>query len=521
MPRNTTVTKPANMRSVMHARLSRSRIAGVAALLTMLGGCDLGPDYRKPALDIPPQFRATPATQVAAWPSEEWWRGFNSPELDQLIDLARVQNFDIAAAVARIREADAQVRIAGAPLLPSLDATGAASWSQVGVTSRGFGTGGGGTSTRTIDLHNYNLGINVAYQADFWGHNFANRQAAVSTAVFSRFDQQTVALTVVTAVAQTWLTALALADRLNVAQQNVAASEQVLAVIRARLDAGTATALDEAQQEALLDSQRANIPAFRNQLESELNGLGILVGEPPERITVRPGTLTALSLPPVWPGLPSELLARRPDVASAEAQLVSANFSIKAARAAFFPTIQLTGQRGFANAALGTLFSPGSMVASVAASALQPVFDAGLLRGELEQAKGRYDELLADYRKSVVQAFTDVEAALIAWRYTTEQEAAEQQAVVTARRANEIARAQLEVGTVDVTTVLNTELTLYTNEDALTQIRLSRFLALLSLYRALGGGWTEPSLPIPDQFPGLSPGMLPGGVALPVGGNLQ
>jgi len=329
------------------------------------------------------------------------------------------------------------------------------------------------------------------------------------------------ALAVVTDVAQTWFTALALADRLAVAQQNLAASEQTLAVIRGRLDAGTATALDLAQQQALVDGQRANIPAFRNQLETELNGLGILVGVPPERITVRPGTLTALSLPFVWPGLPSQLLARRPDVASAEAQLVAANFEIKAARAAFFPTIQLTGQRGFANAALGSLFTPGGIVASLAANALQPVFDGGLLRGQLEQSKGRYEELLADYRKAVVQAFTDVEAALIAWRYTTEQEAAEQQAVNTARRAADIARAQLAAGTVDVTTVLNTELTLYNDEDALTQIRLSRFLALLSLYKSLGGGWVQPSGPIQDQFPGLSPGLLPGAIALPVGGNVR
>jgi len=339
--------------------------------------------------------------------------------------------------------------------------------------------------------------------------------------VFSRFDQQTVALTVVTDVAQTWFTALALADRLKVAQDNLAASEQTLAVIRGRLDAGTATALDLAQQQALVDGQRANIPSFRNQLETEVTGLGILVGLPPERVTVRPGTLTALSLPPVWPGLPSQLLTRRPDVAGAEAQLVAANFNIKVARAAFFPTIQLTGQHGFQNAALNTLFSPGGAVASLALGLAQPVFDAGLLRGQLEQTKGRYDELLADYEKSVVQALTDVEDALIAWRYTTEQEAAQQQAVTSARRAFDIARAQLAAGTVDITTVLNTETTLYTDEDVLTQVRLSRFLALLSLYKALGGGWTEPAAPIPAQFPGLQPGMLPGGFALPVGGNVQ
>ncbi|HEX5328306.1 MAG TPA: TolC family protein, partial [Acetobacteraceae bacterium] len=155
----------------MSAHYPRPGIAALAAV-ALLSGCDLGPDYSKPALDVPARFRATAATEVAAWPTQSWWRGFNSPELDGLIAAARVQNFDIAAAIARIRQADAAVRVAGAPLLPSLDATAGASWSQAGISSRSFG-GGGGSSTRTIDLHSYNLGLNVAYEADFWGKNRA------------------------------------------------------------------------------------------------------------------------------------------------------------------------------------------------------------------------------------------------------------------------------------------------------------------------------------------------------------
>jgi outer membrane protein TolC len=231
--------------------------------------------------------------------------------------------------------------------------------------------------------------------------------------------------------------------------------------------------------------------------------------------------LDALALPPVTPGLPSALLQRRPDVAEAEAQLVAANFDIKLARAAFFPTVQLTGSFGFANAALNTLFTPGGTIIALAAGFTQPLFDAGVLRGQLEQSKGRFDELLADYRKSVVQAFTDVEDALIAWRLTTEQEALQRRAVATAQRAADIARAQMQAGTVDVTTVLQAETTLFNAEDTLYQVRLARFQALLNLYKGLGGGWTEPPGSIQDQFPGLRPGTVPGGFALPVGGNVQ
>ncbi len=488
---------------------------GVAGLMIVLAGCDLGPDYHKPALDIPPRFRATAQTQAAAWPAAEWWRGFTSPELNRLEAQAKARNFDIAAAIARIVQADAQVRIAGAALLPTLDATAGGSWSQSNLSSRQLT----GTSNRTFTAHSYNLGLDAAYETDFWQHNRALRQSAVASAVFSRFDQQTVALTVVTDVAQTWFTALELADRLVVARQNVRDAEQTLAVIRGRLNAGTGTQLDVSQQEALVRAEQATVPALQSQLEQELDGLGILTGVPPEQVTARPGTLNTLSLPAVWPGLPSELLQRRPDVALAEASLVAANFNVKAARAAFFPEIILTAQRGYVAPALSQLFTPGGIVASLAGSLTQPIFDAGTLRGELEQSKGRYQELLADYRKAVVQAFTDVDNALTAWRYTTEQEALQAQAVAAARQAAEAARAQLAAGTVDVTTVLTTETTLFTDEDTLVQIRLSRFLALLSLYQAMGGGWVQPAGPIPDQFPGLKPGLIPGGIALPVIGE--
>jgi NodT family efflux transporter outer membrane factor (OMF) lipoprotein len=231
--------------------------------------------------------------------------------------------------------------------------------------------------------------------------------------------------------------------------------------------------------------------------------------------------LTALALPPVGAGLPSELLVRRPDVASAEAQLIAQNFSITAARAAFFPSIQLTASAGYQAPALNRLITPGGALAALTEGLTLPIFDGGTLRGQLDLAKGRYDELLADYRKAVVQAFTDVDTALTAWRYATEQEALQRVAVETASRAATIARAQMAAGTVDITTVLTAETTLFSDEDTLVQVRLARVQALLNLYKALGGGWIQPDQPVNAQFPGLRPGVLPGGVALPAGGNIE
>jgi outer membrane protein, multidrug efflux system len=490
---------------------------GVAALL-VLAGCDLGPDYHRPALEIPPAYRASTVTAAAAWPSADWWRGFGSPELDSLIAQAQSANFDLLAAIARVQQADAQVRIAGAPLLPSLNASAGANWTQESLAS--FGRTGRG-SAGNIDLRDYTAGLNAAYAVDFWGKTLASRQAAVANAMFSRYDQQTVALTVVTSVASTWFNALGFADQLTVTQNNLADAEQTLAVIRGRLAVGTASALDVAQQESLVQGVRATIPNLRSQMEQQLIGLGILIGRPPEAVTVRPGTLATLALPDVAAGLPSGLLERRPDVASAEAQLIAANFDVKSARAAFFPQIQLTGSAGFENVTVGTLFGPGAFLTSAAASLTQPLFDGGTLRGQLEQAKGRRAELLEDYRKAVVQSFTDVDNALVAWRYTTEQEGLQRVATETAHRAVDIARVQMEAGTADVTTVLTVETTYYGDENTLVQIRLARVQALLSLYKALGGGWKQPPGPVRDQFPGLSPGIVPGSVALPIGGNVQ
>lgn len=464
------------------------RALASGALLLALAGCALGPAYAPPTLEIPAAYRATEASAAAAWPSETWWRGFRSPELDQLIDAARVHNFDIQAAIARVRQADAQARIAGSPLLPTVSASSDASWSRQAQLSRGGRVG---------ESRSYSIGPSISYEVDLWGRLRAGRQAATATALASRFDQQAVALTVVTSVASTWFEALALQDRLAVAARNIRDSEAILTAIRARRAAGTASELDVAQQETLVANLRAQVPALHSQLEQQLNALGILTGRPPSAVTVRPRTLAALALPPVAPGLPSELLARRPDVAEAEALLRAANADIRAARANFFPKIDLSGALGWQNIALSTLFGPGSLFLNAAASATQSIFNNGLTSAQVEQARGRSDEVLANYRKAVLQAFTDVENAVQAYKYASQQQALQQQAVATAQRAADIARAQLLAGTVDLVTALQAQTALFSDLDGLAQVRLSRFQALLSLYKALGGGWSKSDVAMP------------------------
>jgi len=485
------------------------RFLALAAGALALAGCNLGPDYVRPEDGKDTRFREADPAGTAAWPDAAWWQGFGSPDLDTLVATARAGNQDIAAAAARVRQADAQMRIAGAPLLPDAAGAGSASWQQTSALRQG----------RHIqsDVRQYGMSLAIGWEVDFWGKNRALAEAAQASAVASRFDERAVAISVDAAVAQAWFSAEGAQDRLDVARRNLAESEATLRVVRGRAEAGTASALDVAQQEALAAGQRALIPARVNDVEQSLIALGILTGRPPSEISQRPRGLARLKRPAVAPGLPSELLARRPDVAAAEAALVAANANIRAARAAFFPTIRLTGSTGLASTALSEFIHPGSLVASLAAGLTAPIFDGGRLRGQLELTKAQQDELLAAYRRTVLQALTDVDAALADVRATAEQERLQRVAVARSQRAADIARAQLQAGTVDLTAVLQAQTSLYAALVILVEVRQAHFLALISLFKALGGGWTDREVSQPE----LVPGRLEGGIALPVGGNIR
>ena len=462
------------------------------ALALLLSGCALGPFFERPRVELPGKFGATAETAGAAWPKAGWWENFHSLELDALINRSRVYNDDLTAAVARVIQADAQARISGAPLLPAVNGTANYAYDRSGNAGRAGLYG----SHNYIDSRSYNVGLQASYDLDLFGRNRALLQSAEAAAVATRFDQETVALAVVTSVASTYFQVLAAQDRYAVAERNLRSSEQILDAYRARMTVGTASLLDVSQQEALVASERALLPDYRNTIEQNRIALGILVGLPPELLDVKGGSLETLLLPAVGPGLPSDLLARRPDVAYAEAELRAQNANIKAARAAFYPDISLTASGGLGSAALSAITGPGSLVAQLGASLVQPIFDNGLRSGQFDQANGRYLELLSDYRKAVLQAFTDVEQALAALKYTTEQEQLEREAVKVAQRSADIAQAQLQAGTIDIITSLNTQTTLFNDLDALTQIRLARFQALLNLYKALGGGFTVATTPI-------------------------
>jgi NodT family efflux transporter outer membrane factor (OMF) lipoprotein len=457
------------------------------AALSSLSGCNLGPRYHRP--DIPPpdawrptEGRAAPAT-AAAWPSEEWWQGFHSTQLDELMAEARRANDDIGAAIARMIQADEQARIAGAPLLPSLDADGAGTRSHQKAT--------GATTSRAVPAtgNAFSLTLAASYQLDFWGRNRALHDAARMAALASRYDRATVELAVMTSVAATYFELLELNERLQVARDNLQHAQDILDGLQFELNVGAITALDVAQQETTVATLQAAIPPLQQQYVQTLDALAILVGKQPEALAVNLGRLQDLREPAVGPGLPSELLARRPDVAAAEAQLMSANADIRAARAAFFPTISLTADGGYASAALGSLVNPASRVFDLSAGITQPIFRGGALLGQYRLSKARYQELLSDYHKAVISAFANVEDALVAFRQSALEVERQQIATDKARRAYELSQAQMHAGTVNILTVLNTENALFTAQDALVQVKLAHMQALVTLFGALGGGW--------------------------------
>jgi NodT family efflux transporter outer membrane factor (OMF) lipoprotein len=325
---------------------------------------------------------------------------------------------------------------------------------------------------------------------DFWGKNRAALFAAEENATAMRYNREVVTLTAMVTVANTYFQVLAAQDQLRVARRNLAAAERILTLIKQQNAGGTASQLEVSQQEALVSTERAAIPPLEITLKQNIAALAVLVARAPANFMVGGGTLTQIAVPRVTPGMPSELLNQRPDIRQAEALLASSNFSVEAARAAFFPQIQLTAQTGVQSAALSSLFGPGAWFYTLSAGLTQPIFDGFLLESQLKQAKGVQLQNLQAYRKAVLSAFADVEKALVALSQSSRQERLQAEAVANSRKAFEVSETQLRAGTINLITVLQTQQTLLTAENALAQVRLTKLLAASSLFQALGGGWT-------------------------------
>ncbi|HJZ30403.1 MAG TPA: efflux transporter outer membrane subunit [Hyphomicrobiaceae bacterium] len=460
------------------ARLVRAlTVAAWGVGLMHVSGCaetEFGPRL---AFAIPQKFES--ATTVKAPNVSRWWTRFQSAELNGLMDVANIENLDIAAAVAQLKQADAQAQITGAALWPAL------AYSESSQRLRSSGS-------TAAERNSFNKVINASYIVDVWGQNRDALEVALRTASASAYQVEVVRLATRASVVDNFLIYAANRERTTVATENLRNAERLLGVIRQRQAVGTASELDIAQQQSLVEIQRASIPPLRQATEAARTALAILIGKPVQAVQLTTRGVRRLRLPTVAPGLPTTLLVRRPDIRSAEQNLAAADANVAVARKAFLPSIQLTGQAGFQSSVLSALLRPESFIYAVAAGVTQPIFEGGRLRGQLALNEAQRQQLLESYRKSIVSALTDVENALVAVRENAARETAQRVAVLAARRALDLSEERLRQGTIDLTTLLNTQNTLFQAEDTLIQIRLARLQAAASLYQALGGDWEEP-----------------------------
>lgn len=459
------------------------RHTAVLLLPLVLAACAGTPEPVSQIGAMPVGWDAPVPTAASPWPDAEWWTGFKSAELDGLIAKAQTANLDVAAAAARITQAEGQSKTASSALFPSVDISGSGStrdsWSDENTSSTGGNT--------------FSLSAAASYELDFWGKNRASAKAARRAVDSSRYDAQTVALTVTSDVASIYFQVLSLRDRIAIAKANVDNAERVLSLVEAKARAGVVTPLDLARQRATTASQRATIPALEQQEREARANLALLLAVPPQGFDIEATGLKDIAAPQVAPGLPSELLARRPDIASATADLEGADASVTAARAAFYPSISLTGSTGFSSSALAALINPAAAAYNAGASLAQPLFDGRRLSGALENAKGRRAEVLANYRSTVLTAFQDVSNTLGSIDTLARQGTLQRENVRQSQAAFDIAEARYRAGLEDYLSVLDAQRTLYSAEDTKAQNALSQLQARVTLFRVLGGGWQAAS----------------------------
>ncbi|WP_324727606.1 efflux transporter outer membrane subunit [Pseudomonas chlororaphis] len=454
----------------------------IAASLLRAACC--GPAPRPDSgLQAPPAWHS-PHTAAAQQDNRQWWTRFGSPELERLVEQARLGSHDLAAAMARVRQAQASAVIAGAPLLPAVNGTFNANRQKL-MRGNGYSQLNADSNNKAVDY--FDAGLSASYEIDFWGGKRAARDSALLGVQASEFDQATVELTLLSGVANSYAQVLSLREQSRIAELNLANAQNVLRLVQTRYDSGSATALELAQQKSLVAAQQRQVPLVRQQAEEALITLAALLGRPVQSLTLSDQPFARLNWPDIDAGVPSDLLARRPDIAGAEARLAAARADVKVARAAMLPSVTLTANLGSgANQFDDVLRSP---FYNLTAGLVAPIFNNGRLSAERDRATARQQELLESYRAAIVNGFADVEKALNSIRGLDQQRQWQDEELRQAQRAFEIAQSRYQAGAADLLTVLETQRTLYTAQDQNVQLRLSRVQSSIALYKALGGGW--------------------------------
>jgi multidrug efflux system outer membrane protein len=469
---------------------ARLWLVGCCAAVTLTTGCASTTQVHGPA-DVPSAFEnsatnqdSNVTNQASVSPTLNWYRAFSSQQLDQFVEWAQQNNLDLVEARARVTQADARARQAGAAILPSVDAGGNANF-LAGHSQRG-----------TAHETDWSALLSASYELDLWGKNRAQASAATYLATGSRAERDALTLTVLAGVADGYFQVLALRERLTIARSNADLASKMLEVVQARYDAGMAAPVELATQKAAAAAAALAIPELQQQEQQARAALALLVGRVPEGFQVDNAPLDALSEPIVSAGLPAQLLTRRPDLMAAEANLQAAHADVAVARAALLPSVSLTAGAGLQypamNAALNSLAGAGPTL-NLGASVTRSIFDRGRLRAVRAEAQAKEEELIATYRAAIIAALIDVENALAAIHHLDGARPMQMENLMQTERAFEGASQRYQAGSGDYLTLLEAQRSLYAARDQFVLYKLGRLQALVSLCKALGGGWTQSS----------------------------
>jgi multidrug efflux system outer membrane protein len=453
-----------------------------SAMAVLLAGCAVGPNYRRPVVEVPEVHRGTDAQEAAGTLSlgdQKWQDVFQDEQLRRLIETALEQNYDVRIAATRILQAEALLGITRADQLPTVDA-GASSGAQRTPSSGPF---------PKFETSANQVTASLFWELDFWGKYRRATEAARATLLANEWARQAVVSTLVVDVADSYFRLRALDLQLEISRRTLESRQESLALIEDLADAGIGNLLDVRQAEQLVFTAAANIPNLERQIEQEENFISLLLGENPGAVA-RGRMLTEQSLPVAVPaGLPSSLLERRPDILQAEQQLIAFNAQIGVAKAAYFPQISLTGTSGFQSSALTSLFTGPAGLWSIAAGLTQPIFSGGRIRSGVRLSEAQQQEALLVYQQTIQQAFREVSDALVAYRKNREFREQQEMLTASAENASELADMRYRAGVTSYLEVLTNQTNYFSAELDLAQARLAELEALVQLYRALGGGW--------------------------------
>ena len=470
-------------------RRSRSRLARGIFLLALgfLPSCRLAPRHVQPPLPTPPAYQVSGAAPPGTRAVDVGWRDFLAdPRLDALIDATLRNNRDLAASVARIEVARGLYRIQGSERFPDPVVTAGATRSHAGANASGFPGAGG-----TVDRASIGVGLS-AFEIDFWGRVRDLTEAARADYLATVQAQRAFRLSLIQDVAATYLASIETSEQIRLADTTVLSRREGVRIAQVRQRAGVTSALDLYQSESLLAQAEAALAGLRLTQVQVNNQLMVLVGGPVPGTLPEPLALAQQTSPTVLAaGLPSELLLARPDVLAAEERLRSAEASIGAARAAFFPNISLTSALGYASSALNTLVGNDGLTWSYGPSLAAPIFNRGRLRGNVAVARAQGRIAVADYERTIQVAFQEVSNALAGRQHLAEQVAAQERVTVAQRRIAALARTRYLEGVVAYIEVLDAERNLFASEQTLLRLRRANAENLVALYVALGGGAAE------------------------------